>query len=377
MIGGTYGCHEIRESQVFDYVWRRLSRYQDIDASYERLTLFHPDPLKKHKENMKKQCKQISFCIDQAREYFTAAKNASLITKPLLAYYGLTSIANAELMWFGNGDVALDRRPKRFNSHGLELAMNDGLLYSSVKVLADKDGPNGLFGLWAKTAIIPPQFSKHKTRWASGVETTALRQAIGPTPITIENISNKNFKIIDILSRIPLLHGSVKINGLGRGIINTKSTIDENNATKSFSYSFILHRAPNRKFYESFVDSFKFYPEMYNDVNIIETNDSCIINVNYKIDKKFFIRAPYGHFISENEMYFDMGNEDVNEFMLFYFCLYFAGMIARYHPHLWMDEVRNRTEFASLIEELVDISTYRVPQLALSNLDQRLYVYDN
>jgi hypothetical protein len=66
----------------------------------------------------------------------------------------------------------------------------------------------------------------------------------------------------------------------------------------------------------------------------------------------------------------------LNEFGYFYLALFLAGNYARYFPDKWLFDVETASPLALAIERLCEISEWRVPWLALCEMDLMLYVRD-
>ncbi len=66
----------------------------------------------------------------------------------------------------------------------------------------------------------------------------------------------------------------------------------------------------------------------------------------------------------------------LNEFGYLYVAIYLAGNYARYFPDKWLLDVETSTPLSLAIEELCTMCEWRVPWLALCELDQTLHVQD-
>ena len=101
-------------------VWKNLKYLSHTPLIEKSIKNSNP---KASSANIRKQAQQISYCIRQSEEYFIAAKNVSLTTKPLLLYYGVVSLANALILLKKDGTHSIDylRRKKKHRHHGLEL----------------------------------------------------------------------------------------------------------------------------------------------------------------------------------------------------------------------------------------------------------------
>jgi hypothetical protein len=64
----------------------------------------------------------------------------------------------------------------------------------------------------------------------------------------------------------------------------------------------------------------------------------------------------------------------LNEFGYYYVGLYLAGNYARYYPDKWLADVESSSPICLAIEEVCSTAEWRVPWLALCELDRTLYV---
>src|ERR1700682_120085 len=92
---------------LLGFGWANLRRFHDVAYVEGVLEQLHSIP-KKHRQNARKQARQIRLCLMQAREYADAAEAVSLVTKPTLYYYSLMSLALAEILLKQPGDSSLD-----------------------------------------------------------------------------------------------------------------------------------------------------------------------------------------------------------------------------------------------------------------------------
>ena len=111
---------KMRTADPAAYAWAGLRKFQNVDLIMEELTRLHEVP-SKQQGNVRKQAQQIRYCMIQAREYFAAAQSISLATKPNLLYYGLMSLALAEILYKQSGDSSLDRAREQHRHHGLSM----------------------------------------------------------------------------------------------------------------------------------------------------------------------------------------------------------------------------------------------------------------
>jgi YaaC-like protein len=61
-----------------------------------KISEMHKVPKGEHEANLKKQGKQIGYCLRQGEEYFQASEGVDLATRPLLLYYGCVSLSQVK-----------------------------------------------------------------------------------------------------------------------------------------------------------------------------------------------------------------------------------------------------------------------------------------
>jgi site-specific DNA-adenine methylase len=113
-------------------IWRFL-RYFLHGPTIETL-IQEIQSVKGYEADVKKQAEQIAYSIRQAEEYFKASDNVSLITRPLLLYYGIATLSRALVLLKRNGEYSLDylRKKRKHKHHGLSHDDFDNLPSKSV-----------------------------------------------------------------------------------------------------------------------------------------------------------------------------------------------------------------------------------------------------
>lgn len=105
-------------------LWQMLRLYLDVAWVEGEVRRIHKLGVNEQRRNIAKQATQIGYCIRQAQEYWDASAGVGLATRPLLLYYGATSLSQALYLLKLDGSNSLDgqRRATKHNHHGLELA---------------------------------------------------------------------------------------------------------------------------------------------------------------------------------------------------------------------------------------------------------------
>jgi hypothetical protein len=111
---------DIGATDCFRYAWSGLRRFKNVEFTTKKIMQYQGVPTSQ-RHNVEKQARQIRYCINQAEEYFEAGRVVSLATRPLLYYYGLMSLALAEILIKQDGNASLDRARGQHAHHGLDL----------------------------------------------------------------------------------------------------------------------------------------------------------------------------------------------------------------------------------------------------------------
>jgi hypothetical protein len=107
----------VSDTDLERFGWAGLRRFHNVEFVQTLISHLHKFP--RNNQNVKKQATQIRYCLQQAREYFDAAKAVSLVTKPVLLYYSIMNLALAEILLKQDGNSSLDKSRDQHKHHGL------------------------------------------------------------------------------------------------------------------------------------------------------------------------------------------------------------------------------------------------------------------
>lgn len=362
----------IKERMSSEYAWRRLRQFNDIDRALSHLLKARDIPRSQH-SNARKQLQQLAFSVQQAFEFAKVSENTGSTTRPLLTYYALTSLANAEILWKGSGDQSFDRRESRYNGHGLELIRADGILEYSARANANL---SGLFGLWRQHSAHAPLCGKrtlndHEVTTETHVP-ISLQTALKDVEPHLHPIS-----LLECLSNIPALQDSMNKYGftpkLARGYVEKRLRIDENQIPTKSQFLITIHPCAPETF-NDVVSMFEFPPRYVDKVQTIGNYNSIAAEVD--VTDPFYFRMPEGFYLDKRNTYFIGSGGHLNEFGYYYVGLYICGMISRYYPHVWIKELKKDSYVITLIDEFVDHALDRLPLLTAGVLTNEIFLYD-
>ncbi len=370
----------INEHNAYDYVWRRLQQYHDIERTTDLIiSRFNYDP--KHKKNIKKKAEQISVCLMQAYEFSKSAQISSIATKGLQAYYSLTALINIQILWFGDYKVDLDNRDSRYSSHGLILTAADNI-YDYRACIKDTVSPNGLFGLWLR-------FAQHSCGYGTEVKMTndykATRTAelFSPHAHVSTNLNFHSYSLLTCLKRAP-------------GLLTSLSNYDGSDLTKA-SFEKIRTTTKNKNTLDSrfiiqttnndskILNSIQIPPEQINDYNIAQDNGATFIrhsidfndesNHNFQYNKiTTSMEFPIGMAYRSKEMLL-CPESNLNELGYYYIGSYIIGMLSRYHPHTWGKDAKDKKALSFIIDEYIDSILTIVPLRILDSMEDTVTVF--
>ena len=313
--------------------WRLLSPFLYPSNVRKYLADHSPQP----PPNPAVPAEQVAGSIAQAREYYAAARRASLNTSPLLLYYGFTNLLLACLI------LRLGRDPV-ISGHGLYLPQ---IPHGSIGdiVIRPTDPAHGAASICERelgeAAPLPqlPEWQLHEVlaripdirdsfiRCYDHVQPATLpiavseQQLLGPSDDTYE------------LERIPL------------------ATIDD-----SVDYQLLLQSVPDFNTAYLAPQEAGEHIILNKPLAAVEIGEHSVMGQKHLIVSRANTTAPVA----------------VGQLTLFLMALYALGHVSRYSPAIWHPFVRNdQTGERLLIEHLLDIAHRFTPNLVLNVISQR------
>ncbi len=142
--------------------------------------------------------------------------------------------------------------------------------------------------------------------------------------------------------------------------------------TWSTATYFTLHPSPLN---EALLGSIHVNPNSVDRFDISELGTGCVIVISEDwVNSPVGMPMPPAAMIAPEEWRMWTNSPCLNEFGYLYVALFLAGNYARYYPDQWMLDVERSTPLGLAIEELCEISEWRVPWLTLCELGRTLLV---
>jgi hypothetical protein len=334
-------------------IWEHI-RFLSIENNCKRLlngeikskrTLVYSD-----EDVLTQKSKEISMCLKQADEYFTASETTSINTSPLLLFYGMLSLAKA-LIVANKEELYLDK----IKYHGLETRPR----YDFLKT-----------------------YNENPENWSIENEYALTNDGVFNHLIMIlDNYALPNSSVImfkDIIKCIPELWGIYEKYYNESSNIRSLHSIEE-----KMEPNYSLRLNISGKDPQKILDVI---PELQNDFDIGKElyHNQAVVFTSKNIDefpKYIGIYRPQfgGNYIIKGVRYFN-GNDFKNEFVslesLDYIAMYILSVCVRYKQVLWRQIISGeKSGSISLINLYLKSIKRRFPNIILNNFFNEKFIY--
>lgn len=374
--------NKVRTADPCAFAWAALRKFQNVEMVAAKLQTIHSPPAK-YKDDIRKQAKQIRHCLIQAREYFKAAEAVSLATKPNLLYYGIMSLALAEILFKQSGKSSLDKAREEHRHHGLTMTVGASSKSASLAEAAElirarpieKEGSRrGTFELWRRTMREHPLGGERTNYWPNSGSTIGFDNLYGASDdFRYPEIPNSGVTLAECFANLPLMAEHVVPAGIETVFVRGKCVSQAHHGDQwSENIVIILHPS---HLVEKLIEEVKVNANAIERISITEASQGLIIQLHFDwINGDIYMPLPPAVMSNSDEWRMWVTTPALNEFGYFYVALYLAGNYARYYPDKWLDDVEASSALSLAIEELCEIATWRAPWLTLCELDQILHV---
>lgn len=363
------------------WAWSALRKFQNIELVTGKIAAVQSVEDPRWMKNVRKQARQIRYCLIQAREYFAAAEGVSLATKPNLLYYGTMSLALAEILLKQSGDSSLDRARAEHRHHGLLMTAgefpSDAALGVSAAALRatpmvrDKRR-KGTFELWHRTAREHPLAGQLRQYEAGGGVTESFRLLLGAIDQGYAALPEQGISLAQALEAIPMLSDEMSAAGLSPAFVRGRCQRDNwPGELWRFNLHLIFHPNPLNAI---LLEKINLLPRAINRMSFSEIGEGLHVVIENDYLEAVNIPLPPAVMVSKDEWRMWTNDPHLNEFGYLYAALFIAGNYARYYPDRWLADVEASTPLSLAIEQLCSLAEWRVPWLALCELEGCLLV---
>jgi len=402
-----------------DDVWRFLKYFLHGPIAEKRIREIRNLTSHEQKANVKKQAEQISYCIRQAEEYFDAAETVSLITKPLLLYYGAVSLSQALVLLRRDGQYSFDflRKHRRHQHHGLKGFGFENLQPDSVEYFlaglscqvntkneSNQDIPWGHFpnfyeSLKPAPTILSLDVGDNRNQFRLKSETPAVSH----DSRLLLTLVDTRFRLLQLASFLPDLYFIFRELNIPSSITRIRVDRFLNKVYRRIPLNELISPGPDINFLTDEIEHVEDLSNFYiNDIDegaqskllvlyrklnpsievVSKTSDSLHLKLitirkeNDKPEQRFYpdILSDY-----RGRQYLTLDpNNYVHEAASLFMILYLLGMLARYYPDIWVRIITKNAQIAQVLEKLLDVATLRFPILVLDQMtDTKHYVSAN
>lgn len=364
------------------FAWSALAKYQNVGHAVTAIDKLH-QLNGSGRKNVVKQAEQIRYCLVQAFEYKRAAEVVGLSTRPLLYYYSAMSLALAQILMKGSGDVSLDRARGKNAHHGLTLKGAESLrslsqfsdIAGSIKAIPlEHAGGNrfGTFDLWHQLARDLPDAGIVKRRFENGVSETFETLGI-PDDSRFPLVPSSGVSLLSCYKCIPQMREFLHQHDVPSSVVkaNINMELDERNKTAMLN---LIIQPAGKKALDGVYEKVEFKSYRESTTVIHDYGDGCAITITTKNDDSEEFRMPSSLQTRADCIFLYSELECLNEFGLFYVALYILGNYARYFPDQWMKDVEGYSTMALAADELMVHADHRLALLTLAELDRCAYL---
>ncbi len=363
---------------IYAETWRQLLYYSNIDLTIEVILKKHGEQKSKSlRDNLAKQAAQARVCVLQAKEYFDAARTASLFTSPNHSYYGAVALASLMMLINGDGTKSLDylRTDNKNNHHGLDFSIGCNAKTASVALeLAEQSRVEilkyGHFANWYKTlpirgtvrALVSESYGTTASR---GMETVG-----GYFVPDFETITGAKKTLLELLKFLPDLDADLQQFGISA--IRSRTTHEINKDPNGLrTDTWRIHGCRSEAELGALLEKFSI-TSRYTDALNFQGPDkatSGIVSLKLTNTVDVFFQWPGSRDTMNHDTISYADITETHEITDLYLVAYQLSMLSRYFPDIWIRCLESQCRAAKLIERASEIIVKKFPILALSMLN--------
>ncbi len=360
---------------IYVETWRQILEFANAELTVDRIARRHGAPKSAaHARNYAKQAAQARVCVLQAKEYFDAARTASLFTSPNHAYYGAIALASLCLLILGDGTKSLDKLRATVSNrhHGLifTTAATAASAVHGVTLLDEsfvEPQPAGHFANWYKALPNHGPVYAHK-RVVHGPTYSKTYSFVGYYPVeAYSEVCGKRKSITQLARFLPDLDDDLQRSGIGA--IRSRTTHEhELAADGTQKHKWSIHSCGSSGAREQLLAEFLIAPSAVENVSCVMAEDtaSAIVTIRHAKDERPRFRWPNCRDTLNHDSISYVGAPDSHEITDLYQIAFQLSMLSRYYPDVWVACLESRCRAAKIIERTVEIIIKKLPILALS-----------
>jgi hypothetical protein len=360
---------------IYAETWRNLLEFANVDLTLDTIVRLHGDPKDKSvRGNYNKQARQARLCVLQAKEYFDAARDASLFTSPNHAYYGAISLASLCLLIRGDGRSSLDalRADPRNNHHGLRLTTgcSANTATAGISLLEQSRSEvlnHGHFGNWYR--VLPKRGNVYAFIKQNHGRTGSLGYLLagGYNVPDLNSLVGRSSTTLELLKYLPDLDRDLERAGVNFPRSRTRHDIEITTDAVN-KQTWILHGCRTLSDLEALLERFSVSAAHADALDAIvdEERRTAIVTLQFKQPTEIGVTWPTARETLNHDTISYATERETHEVVDLYLLAYQLSMLARYYPDLWIACIESRCRGAKLIEKAADLVVKKLPILMLS-----------
>ena len=348
---------ELYANTIKEGTWR----YLDLFSRYEFLKKISPDAEK---------ARHISFCLKQAKEYYQSAKLCSILTKPVILYYGMLNLAKS-LIFLKDPTIVIETHLKK---HGLgrEKKKSKSLFSLSCKIgkkqcsvftkllkVAKSDGVNipiVIDGNPARRDI--------KIDYSNQTNNVGKSYQVSELLILLPELFDLIFEATKLLPRtVPLLE------------FGFNQQIDKQNNKTLISNGSLIFKHNRYPKIKTLVKSFE-KKSALKDWSFIEDKwDIMSYRLPQKVKSITFPNMRETIFRENYALLLPSKKSELSEIVVHFMLIFIFGDVARYNPYIWSRLMESKIQESRVIEAFLDLTAIKFPLLILRELKNELIYF--
>jgi len=307
------GLRVVHSETPVKEIWSRLSYFESKHNAREFIKKFSlPN------NNLTDVASSLAFTMKTAREYYESAQRVSLLTQPLLIFYGMTALSKVLF-------ISTYGKKSPSKSHGLSPPRPE--LFAKISTRIRRDGTFPQFhSCYSKEKLYRMKFTMKE-----------LLSSAPEVKIEYETIYNEKSRALKVLrTRYGINVVDTEIEKYGDLSTNLKKVFPEINTIQVFEKRLVIFsRLSNRQIRAVSGEKYLLLPLKKHNRNV-------------------FLPEMSAHFL----------------------IMYLLGMISRYHPKEWGETIKGEESGeVYIIQKFLKITTRKFPNLILNELWDRDFVF--
>ena len=299
------------------------------------------------------------------------------------------SLALAEILWRGDGNVSVDRLRQGQSHHGLTLSWSKNslsvadLFEIKARPHVGAQGRNGTFDVWHKLTRENPIVGKVTDRTGENHRISAKAIFFGSTN-RLPLISNDGISLEQLYAAMPRL--STALGSLNLQPKTVRATVEDTiyksdlpEYQEKIETTLTVHPG-NIDCINKLKSQLAFIPRSITDLIIVDGKDHFRVTQTWRRGKcgsTGGFDIPDAISIGARTTYFKPFVSSLNEFGIIYVTCFVLGNLCRYYPDLWMNELERHSGFSYLAQEFLTSASDRLPLVALATLTDSVYIQND